>query len=180
MGFLDGPEGKESACNAGDTEMWIWSLGRDDPLEKEMATRHFLPGKPHGQKSLVGYSPKGSQESDTAKHASMMHQFQSPNSYQHLLGRMSGWVRAAALKWATLEQSVDTVLVTWLCLTLCDPMDCSPPGFTVRGIFPVRIPEWVVFLFSRGIFPTQGLNLGLLHCRQILYHLSHQGSPVLL
>ena len=30
---------------------------------------------------------------------------------------------------------------------------------------------------SPGIFPTQGLNLGLLHCRQILYHLSHQGSP---
>ena len=28
----------------------------------------------------------------------------------------------------------------------------------------------------QGIFPTQGLNLGLLHCRQILYHLSHQGS----
>ena len=32
------------------------------------------------------------------------------------------------------------------------------------------------FLFQ-GIFPTQGLNLGLLHCRRILYHLSHQGSP---
>ena len=29
----------------------------------------------------------------------------------------------------------------------------------------------------QGVFPTQGLNLGLLHCRQILYHLSHQGSP---
>ena len=29
-----------------------------------------------------------------------------------------------------------------------------------------------------GIFPTQGLNLGLLHCRQILYSLSHQGSPI--
>ena len=28
----------------------------------------------------------------------------------------------------------------------------------------------------QGIFPTQGLNLGLLHCRQILYHLTHQGS----
>ena len=28
----------------------------------------------------------------------------------------------------------------------------------------------------QGIFPTQGLNLGLLHCRQILYYLSHQGS----
>jgi len=29
----------------------------------------------------------------------------------------------------------------------------------------------------QGIFPTQGSNPGLLHCRQILYHLSHQGSP---
>ena len=28
----------------------------------------------------------------------------------------------------------------------------------------------------QGIFPTQGLNLGLLHCRQILYHLGHKGS----
>ena len=32
------------------------------------------------------------------------------------------------------------------------------------------------FLFQ-GIFPTQGLNPGLLHCRQMLYRLSHQGSP---
>ena len=31
----------------------------------------------------------------------------------------------------------------------------------------------------QGIFPTQELNLGLLHCRQILYHLSHQGNPEL-
>ena len=42
-----------------------------------------------------------------------------------------------------------------------------------------RIVEWVAMPFSRGIFPTQGSNLGLLHCRQILYHLSHQGSPYL-
>ena len=32
----------------------------------------------------------------------------------------------------------------------------------------------------QGFFLTQGSNLGLLHCRQILYHLSHQGSPTLL
>ena len=30
----------------------------------------------------------------------------------------------------------------------------------------------------QGLFPIQELNLGLLHCRQILYHLSHQGSPI--
>ena len=29
------------------------------------------------------------------------------------------------------------------CLTLCDPMDCSPPGSSVHGIFQTRIPEWV-------------------------------------
>ena len=31
----------------------------------------------------------------------------------------------------------------------------------------------------QGIFPTQGLNLGFLHCRRVLYHLSHQESPLL-
>ena len=41
----------------------------------------------------------------------------------------------------------------------------------------MRILEWVAISFSRGIFSTQGSNPGLLHCRQMLYHLSHQGSP---
>ena len=42
------------------------SLGREDPLEKDMATHPvFLPGESHGQRSLVGYSPWGSKESDT-------------------------------------------------------------------------------------------------------------------
>ena len=36
------------------------------------------------------------------------------------------------------------------CLTLCDPMDCSPPGSSVRGIFQARILEWVATSFSRG------------------------------
>ena len=61
------------------------------------------------------------------------------------------------------------------CPTLCDPIDCSPPGFSVHGILQVR--EWVAMPSSRGIFPTQGSNSGLPHCRQILHHLSHHGSP---
>ena len=40
--------------------------------------------------------------------------------------------------------------------------------------------EWIAILFSRGIFPTQGLNPGLSHCRWILYQLSHKGSPGIL
>ena len=119
------------------------------------------------------------------------------------------------------------VLLAQLCLTLCDPMDCSPPDSSDHGIFQARILEWVAISFSRGffrpsdrtwvsciagrffyrlshqgcllndgapvqntgvgshsllqqIFPTQGLNPALPHCRRILYQLSHQGSPRIL
>ena len=53
------------------------------------------------------------------------------------------------------------------CLTFCKFMDCSLLGSSIHGILQARILEWV--------FPTQGSNLGLPHCRQTLYHLSHQG-----
>ena len=71
--------------------------------------------------------------------------------------------------------------VTQLCPTFCNPMNCSLPGFSVQGIFQARILAWVP-IASQGIFPTQGSNLGLLPCKQFLYHLSHQGSqfPMLL
>ena len=63
------------------------------------------------------------------------------------------------------------VLVTQSCPTLCDSMDCSTPGSSVHGVSQARILEWVFCLLLQGIFLTQWLNLGLLHCRQILYHL---------
>ena len=70
-------------------------------------------------------------------------------------------------------------LVTQSCLTLCDPMDCSPPGTSVHGILLARILEWVAISFSRVIFLTQGSNPGLLHCRQVLYHLSLKGEYIM-
>ena len=42
------------------------------------------------------------------------------------------------------------VLVVQLCLTLRDPMDCSPPGSSVHGILQARILQWVAFPFSRA------------------------------
>ena len=66
------------------------------------------------------------------------------------------------------------------CLTLCSPVDCSPPGSSIHGILQARILEWVAISFSRGIFLTQGSNPGLPHCRQTLYPLSHQGSSSLI
>ena len=38
----------------------------------------------------------------------------------------------------------------WVKLLICDPMDCSPPGFWVHGILQARILEWVAVSFSRG------------------------------
>ena len=67
-----------------------------------------------------------------------------------------------------------------LCLTLCNPMDCSLPGSSVCGDSPGKNTGVGCRAFFQGVFPTQGSNPGLSHCRRILYHLSHQGSPRIL
>ena len=58
-------------------------------------------------------------------------------------------------------------------------MDCSPPGSFVHGNSPGKNTGVGCHALLQGIFPTQGINPGLPHCRQILYHLSHQGSPII-
>ena len=58
-------------------------------------------------------------------------------------------------------------------------MDCSPPGSSVLGDSPGYNTGVGCHSLLQGIFPIQGSNPVLLHCKQILYHLSHQGSPYL-
>ena len=49
-------------------ETWVWSLGQEDPLKKEMATHSsIVAGEIHGRRSLVAYSPRGRKESDTTE-----------------------------------------------------------------------------------------------------------------
>ena len=67
------------------------------------------------------------------------------------------------------------VSVTQSCPIPCESRDCSLPGSSIHGILQARILKWPSLL--QGIFLTQGSDLGLLHCRQILYHLSYQGGP---
>ena len=57
------------------------------------------------------------------------------------------------------------------------PMDCSPPGYSVHGDSPGKNTGVGCHVLLLGIFPTQGLNPDLPQCRRILYRLSHQGSP---
>ena len=71
-------------------------------------------------------------------------------------------------------------LVAQSCLTLCNPMDCSLPGTSVLGDSPGKNTGVGCHALLQEIFPTQKSNPGLLHCRRILYHLSHQGSLVYL
>ena len=68
-------------------------------------------------------------------------------------------------------------LVAQSCPTLCNPMNCSPPGSSVHGDSPGKNTRVGCHALLCG-FPTQGSNPGLPRCRQILYHLSHQeGLP---
>ena len=69
------------------------------------------------------------------------------------------------------------VLVAQSCPTLCDPMDCSPARLLCPWDSPGKNTGVGCHALLQGIFLTQGSNLGLPHCRQILYRLSHQGSP---
>ena len=80
-------------------------------------------------------------------------------------------------------------LVVRSCLTLCDPMDYSPPGSSVRGIFQARILEWVAISFSRGSLgvviwpvPANGMWVeGVFHFwdreREFIFSLYYLPSP---
>ena len=66
---------------------------------------------------------------------------------------------------------------TQSCLTLCDPQTVACQ--TLQSMELYRQEYWIRLTFPLpGIFPILGLNLGLPHCRQILYRLSYQGSPI--
>ena len=118
--------------------MWAISvqfLAWEDPLEKEMATHS----------STLAWKIPCTEE---------------PCKLQSMGSQRVGHDWATSLPFTGVYCTV-LCLVAQLCLTLCDPMNCSPPGSSVHGDSP-------------------GLNPGLLHCRKILYHLSHHGSPRML
>ena len=68
------------------------------------------------------------------------------------------------------------------CPTLCDPMDCSPPGPSVHGTSQVRILEWVAISPSKGSSrPRDQICISYISCtgRRVFYHWCHLGSPSL-
>ena len=121
LGFPGGADGKEFACSAGDLGL-IPGLGQ---RREWLSTPVFLPGEFHGQRRLVGYSPWGNRKLDTTEQLTV----------SLSIFRLS--LNAAAKS----PQS---------CLTLCDPIEGSPPGSSVPGILQARILEWVATSFSNA------------------------------
>ena len=102
-------------------ETWVRSLGREDPLEKEMATHSSIPAWRIPRTEEPGrLQSTGSQ---TVRH---------------------DW--ATSLKRRIESESE----VAQSCPTFSDPMDCSLPGSSIHGIFQARVLEWVAVSFSRG------------------------------
>ena len=82
-------------------------------------------------------------------------------------------------KCMTKWNKVCVCLVTQLCLTLCDPMGCSPPGSSVHGILQAWILQWVPFP-SPGDFPNPGTEHASPPSAVVQVDslpLSHLGSP---
>ena len=106
-----------------------------------------------------------------------MQLFAIPRTVAHQALSVHGISQTRILEWVVISFSSRysaVCLVAQARLTLCDPVDCSPPGSSYLWGFS-RQEYW-----SGLPCPPQGdpPNPGLLHCRQILFHLSHQGSPI--
>ena len=116
-------------------EMQVWSLGREDPLEKEMATLSTLAWEIPRTEEPGGLQSTGSQR-----------------------------VRPVRMT------NTFTVLVPELGPTLCDPIDCGPPGSCVHGILQARMLEWVATSSFRGSSRPRDQTHIFCIGRLILYH----------
>ena len=100
--------------------------------------------------------------------------------------RPGSGIRSTSPAWQACSLSLSHLicavlcLVAQLCPTLHDPMDCSPPSSSVHRDSPGKNTDVGFHALLQEIFPSQGSNPDLPHCRQILYHLSYQGSPRIL
>ena len=71
--------------------------------------------------------------------------------FQALVNKLRFYIDPAHLNICSVQTKMPSESeVAQLCPTLCDPMDCSPPGSSVHGIFQVRLLEWGAISFSRG------------------------------
>ena len=116
-------------------ETWVWSLGREDPLKKEIATHSsILAWRIPWTEEPGGLQSMGSRLSD------IFHCKNHLESHKSMIELPFFWRSQIPERKMLVAQSYPT---------LWDPMDCSPPGSFVHRILQARILEWVVIPFSR-------------------------------
>ena len=111
-----------------------------------------------------------------------------PPTYCHCRGHAWRWgafSKEVRLRWVRMDKKLlwkrgsvfQAYMYTWVraqsCPTICDPMNCGPPGSSLHGISQARILEWVTLPFSRGLLqPRDWTSVSWVSCngRQILYH----------
>ena len=202
QGFPGGSEVKVSATMR---ETWVQSLGREDLLEKEMATHSSILAwripwmeEPGGLQSMgsqrVGHdwatslthsaneeaSPTNTNCLESEKIKTKTQPSKAQNDWEGTQGNLLGekWMFyvVTGLRTPGLHRYSESE-VTLSCRTLCNPMDCSLTRLFCTWDFPGESTGLGCHCLLQQIFPTQGWNPGLPHCRQMLYRLSHQGSP---
>ena len=173
------------------TSLWLFTFMHW--RRKWQPTPAFLPGESQGLGSLVGCCLWGRTESemteatlaapaawlywssqkvrlDFSLRCYIMEKSKQtfwPTQYKMLILGKTGWGVFGTLK----------CLFTQSCRAFCDPTDCRLPGSSAHGDSPGKNTGVGCYFLHQGIFPTQGLNPGVLHCTYILYCLSHQRSP---
>ena len=127
LGFPSGASGKEPTCQCRRPGFDPWV--RKIPWRRKwLPTPIFLPGKSHRQRSLVDYSPQGCKRVGHDLAAKQQH---------YIIYYIIKYVQVHAKSFKS-------------CPTLCDLVDCSPPGSSVHGILQARILAWIAISFSRG------------------------------
>ena len=130
--------------------MKSWKIERDD-LDKEGETSH---GPRPGERRWAWVCKWGTgcdgvilvqQEAKTSKNKWE----ECFRKHRERSGRLSHLLRGMEKDWSHWGLGKERK-VAQSCPTLCDPMDCSLPGFSVLGIFQARVLEWVAISFSRG------------------------------
>ena len=86
------------------------------------------------------------------------------------------WNKISKTIFVSLKESESEVAQS--CPALCNHMDCSLTRLLCPWNYPGKSIEVGCHFLLQAAFPTQGSNLDLPHCRQTLYHMSHQGSHV--
>ena len=127
---------------------WVWAALRDG----------------EGQGSLTCCRSWGCKELDTTE------QLNNKKRINRSHSQLRGCTETGSLAFAC------GLSLAQMCLTLCDPMDCSPPGSSVHGITQVRILEWIAISFSRGSSQSRNWTCVSFIGRWVLYLLNHRRS----